>query len=193
MRHLANKNNEPAVINTQPTGSTRIGYMDLNNVMKPELLESDVSSVSEWDSESDSELDRAAQALDNLCNQQPQSTQVVTEPTVAKVTIPRIRAPSPAIINKIEMEAPTSSTTPTPMQHREQWLSDDTLHKLETVVIKGCCTLCGFQARELGRTKLHSRHHYTLHVSVPNDKPIKIHYLSPPEVRALCRTIQTNI
>ena len=147
MRHLVN-NNESTTSNTQPTGSTtRVGYKDLNN-MKPKMLESDVSDISEWDGESDTEIEQAAKMLDDMCSQQSATdpTSDIENPTqtVAKVTIPRVRAPSPILANKVGMEVTSSSTTKSTPTTREKWLSDETLHKLATAVVQGRCTLCDF-------------------------------------------------
>ena len=120
MQHLVNTTSSSNIesastdITRPATNTTRVGYKDLNNIMKPDLLESD-DSISEWDSESETELDRAAKMLDNnMYNQQPTETDqhstLVTTQVKTKTVLPRVRAPLPVRIAKIETKATTSTT-----------------------------------------------------------------------------------
>ena len=160
----------------------RVAYKDLGKIAsnKPELLESDISDIDDWDSEgSESGVDEAASRLDELCQQDlstPNTAQHTTTPTnattnestlvVGKVdsNIPRVKAPSPIRINKMETTPPLEDSEPAPTTKRERWLTDTTLRQIEASVQQGKCTICDLQANELRRTKLHVRQHYTLHM-----------------------------
>ena len=82
----------------------------------------------------------------------------------AKVMLPRVKAPSPVCINKVEAEAAISNTTKPTTPVKGRWLTKNTQHQIEAVVMQGHCTQCNFKANELPRTRLHSRQHYTLHL-----------------------------
>ena len=157
---------------------------------KPDLLASDISDIEDWDSESEAGIEEAAKVLDSLCqinssiepatsnnNESTLINTTLTEPTIdptlavvgktsLKVDIPRIRAPSPPRVNRVDAEPSPDSTKPTstPTATREKWLSKATPHNIETAITQGRCKVCHWQANELHRTKLHTRQHYTLHM-----------------------------
>ena len=97
----------------------------MSNVARPDLLESDdsISEISDWDSEGEAELDKATTVLDDICSQQrPTSDQqpnehsttttlVTTTQIKARAKPPRVKAPSPVRISKVETRTATSSTT----------------------------------------------------------------------------------
>ena len=177
-----------SALHCQPTSNTRrVAYKDLEKIQpaKPELLESDDSEINDWDSDdSESGVDEAAMKLDKLCQHDDPtplvsthlvSAQTVSTPNVAATKpihvvgstdsgIPRVRAPSPIRVNKVKASHPTSNTEPTSTIHKERWLSNTTLAKIEAAIKLGRCTICELQANELRRTKIHVRQHFTLHM-----------------------------
>ena len=182
---------DPSLLQQSTRIAHRVAYKDLQKIMppKPDLLESDVSDIEDWDDSSEGEgVDEAANMLDELC-QQPavneQTTPNISTPNIStqiieptcnptlvagnvgiKVVLPRVQAPSPTRVSKIHTE-PTPDSTKHKSTHKaakEKWLSSTTLRNIEAAVVQGQCKICDLQANELRRTKLHARQHFTLHM-----------------------------
>ena len=153
----------PVPDSSQSTCTTpRVAYKNLDKILppKPDLLESDTSDIEDWDNSSESEagMDEATKMLDSLCyniatldqptpNMSTHSTtaldEFVPDPTHVvgkaglKVSIPRIQAPSPPRVNRVDAGPAPDSTGPS-FAHtstREKWLSKSTLHNIETAVV----------------------------------------------------------
>ena len=165
----------PSPPSRQPAvNKSRVAHKDLSNMLpaKPELLDLDnENSIDDWDSESDADLEQAAQMLDDLCNNNehdkemlveqntvstPESTPVVGQ-MATKVEIPPIMAPTPTRVNKIVVEAEQSNTREALAANRKSWLSANSSNNIEKALVRGRCALCNFQANEPRRTKLHIR------------------------------------
>ena len=140
-------------------------------------MEYDVSDIDDWDSEdSESGVDKAAQRLDEFCQHisaldNPTPFPTADPPSVAgdtraRTAIPRVRAPSPVRVKKMDVGSTHNDTDePTTTDTiKERWLTNSTLNKIETAVKQGRCSICHLQANKLRCTKLHARQHFTLHM-----------------------------